>query len=89
MLVLDVLVIFVAELLERLCDMVRHTSLCGLGQSAPNPVSSTLRYFRDEYHDHIENKHCGAGTCMAHKTEGAGALKNKSRSRLCRSKAAM
>ena len=37
------------ELLERLCDMVRHTSLCGLGQSAPNPVSSTLRYFRDEY----------------------------------------
>jgi len=61
------------ELLERLCDMVRHTSLCGLGQSAPNPVSSTLRYFRDEYHDHIDNKHCGAGTCMEHKTVGAGA----------------
>jgi bidirectional [NiFe] hydrogenase diaphorase subunit len=36
-------------LLERLCDMVRHTSLCGLGQSAPNPVISTLRSFRDEY----------------------------------------
>ncbi|MCA9949626.1 MAG: SLBB domain-containing protein [Anaerolineales bacterium] len=36
-------------LLESLCDMVRHTSLCGLGQTAPNPVMSTLRYFRDEY----------------------------------------
>ena len=36
-------------LLEQLCDMVRNTSLCGLGQSAPNPVSSTLRYFRPEY----------------------------------------
>ncbi|WP_413200129.1 NADH-quinone oxidoreductase subunit NuoF [Nostoc piscinale] len=36
-------------LLEELCDMVKHTSLCGLGQSAPNPVLSTLRYFRDEY----------------------------------------
>src|SRR5581483_7811778 len=35
--------------LESLCDMVKHTSLCGLGQSAPNPVLSTLRYFRDEY----------------------------------------
>jgi bidirectional [NiFe] hydrogenase diaphorase subunit len=37
------------ELLEELCDVVQHTSLCGLGQSAPNPVQSTLRYFRDEY----------------------------------------
>jgi bidirectional [NiFe] hydrogenase diaphorase subunit len=37
------------ELLEDLCDVVQHTSLCGLGQSAPNPVLSTLRYFRDEY----------------------------------------
>jgi bidirectional [NiFe] hydrogenase diaphorase subunit len=35
--------------LEALCDMVKHTSLCGLGQSAPNPVLSTLRYFRHEY----------------------------------------
>ena len=35
--------------LERLCDMVKYTSLCGLGQSAPNPVLSTLRYFRSEY----------------------------------------
>lgn len=37
------------ELLKELCDMVKHTSLCGLGQSAPNPVLSTLRYFEDEY----------------------------------------
>jgi bidirectional [NiFe] hydrogenase diaphorase subunit len=37
------------EQLEQLCDMVKHTSLCGLGQAAPNPVLSTLRYFRDDY----------------------------------------
>jgi bidirectional [NiFe] hydrogenase diaphorase subunit len=37
------------ELLEELCDMVKNTSLCGLGQTAPNPVLSTLRYFRNEY----------------------------------------
>jgi bidirectional [NiFe] hydrogenase diaphorase subunit len=37
------------KLLEQLCDLVKHTSLCGLGQSAPNPVLSTLRYFRHEY----------------------------------------
>jgi bidirectional [NiFe] hydrogenase diaphorase subunit len=37
------------ELLEELCDLVKHTSLCGLGQAAPNPVLSTLRYFRPEY----------------------------------------
>lgn len=37
------------DLLEELCDMVKQTSLCGLGQSAPNPVLSTLRYFKDEY----------------------------------------
>jgi bidirectional [NiFe] hydrogenase diaphorase subunit len=36
-------------MLEELCDMVQHTSLCGLGQSAPNPVLSTMRYFREEY----------------------------------------
>jgi bidirectional [NiFe] hydrogenase diaphorase subunit len=39
--------------LEALCDMVKHTSLCGLGQSAPNPVLSTLRYFRKEYTDKL------------------------------------
>ncbi|NJM61887.1 MAG: NADH-quinone oxidoreductase subunit L [Oscillatoriales cyanobacterium RU_3_3] len=42
-------------LLEKLCDMVKHTSLCGLGQSAPNPVLSTLKYFRDEYLELIVN----------------------------------
>jgi bidirectional [NiFe] hydrogenase diaphorase subunit len=61
------------ELLERLCDVVRHTSLCGLGQSATNPVSSTLRYFREEYTEHIERKHCGAGVCQAKVPEGVGA----------------
>jgi bidirectional [NiFe] hydrogenase diaphorase subunit len=43
-------------LLESLCDMVKHTSLCGLGQSAPNPVTSTLRYFRAEYEAGLECK---------------------------------
>lgn len=41
------------ELMEELCDLVRHTSLCGLGQTAPNPVLSTLRYFREEYDKHL------------------------------------
>lgn len=51
-------------LLEELCDLVRNTSLCGLGQSAPNPVLSTLRYFRDEYLAHILDKKCPAGVCQ-------------------------
>jgi bidirectional [NiFe] hydrogenase diaphorase subunit len=51
------------ELLIDLCDVVKHTSLCGLGQTAPNPVLSTLRYFRQEYIEHIENKNCPAGVC--------------------------
>ena len=51
------------ELLEDLCDLVKHTSLCGLGQSAPNPVLSTLRYFEEEYKAHIEHQHCVAGVC--------------------------
>ena len=55
------------ELLEDLCDMVSSTSLCGLGQSAPNPVLSTLRYFREEYTEHIVNKHCPAGVCDCNK----------------------
>ncbi|MCL4250850.1 MAG: NADH-quinone oxidoreductase subunit F [Anaerolineae bacterium] len=54
-------------LLETLCDMVRTTSLCGLGQGAPNPVMSTLRYFRDEYIAHIVEKRCPAGVCPVHK----------------------
>lgn len=51
-------------LLEELCDMVKHTSLCGLGQTAPNPVLNTLQYFRDEYIAHIVDKQCPAGVCQ-------------------------
>ncbi|HWQ52105.1 MAG TPA: NADH-quinone oxidoreductase subunit NuoF [Bryobacteraceae bacterium] len=51
------------EMLEELCDLVKNTSLCGLGQTAPNPVISTLRYFRHEYEDHISGKGCTAGVC--------------------------
>ncbi|MFP5235896.1 MAG: NADH-ubiquinone oxidoreductase-F iron-sulfur binding region domain-containing protein [Acidobacteriota bacterium] len=51
------------ELLEDLCDTVKTASLCGLGQTAPNPVLSTLRYFRDEYLEHIVHKRCPAGVC--------------------------
>src|SRR5579883_800804 len=51
------------SLLEELCSVVSQTSLCGLGQSAPNPVVTTLRYFRDEYLAHIGEKHCPAGVC--------------------------
>ena len=53
------------ELLERLSDYVKRTSLCQLGGTAPNPVLSTLRYFRDEYEAHIEEKKCPAGVCKA------------------------
>jgi bidirectional [NiFe] hydrogenase diaphorase subunit len=51
------------SLLERLCETVRNTSLCGLGQSAPNPVATTLKYFRKEYIEHIHHKRCSAGVC--------------------------
>jgi len=51
--------------LESLCDVVKYTSLCGLGQGAPNPVLSTLRYFRDEYVAHIVDHVCPAGSCAA------------------------
>ena len=51
------------SVLEELCDLVKNTSLCGLGQSAPNPVLSTLRYFADEYKAHIERNQCVAGVC--------------------------
>ncbi len=49
--------------LEELCDYVKSNSLCGLGQTSPNPVLSTLRYFRDEYVEHIVNHRCPAGVC--------------------------
>ncbi|MCK8816043.1 NADH-quinone oxidoreductase subunit NuoF [Natroniella sulfidigena] len=51
------------ELLEELAENIKSTSLCGLGQTAPNPVLSTLRYFRDEYEAHIYEQNCPAGAC--------------------------
>lgn len=51
------------DLLAELCDTLQQTAMCGLGQTAPNPVLSTLRYFRDEYETHIYDKHCDAGAC--------------------------
>ncbi len=51
------------DTLESLCRVVKTTSLCGLGQSAPNPVLATLRYFRSEYEAHIYDKKCHAGVC--------------------------
>ncbi|MBW2312306.1 MAG: 4Fe-4S binding protein [Deltaproteobacteria bacterium] len=53
------------ELLEELSWVVSEASLCALGQTAPNPVLSTLRYFRDEYEAHIKDKRCPAGVCKA------------------------
>ena len=49
--------------LEELCEYIKSASLCGLGQTAPNPVLSTLRYFRDEYIAHVKDKKCPAGVC--------------------------
>lgn len=49
--------------LEELCYYIKENSLCGLGQTAPNPVLSTLRYFRDEYVAHVVDKKCPAGVC--------------------------
>jgi len=49
--------------MERLADVIKNTSLCGLGQSAANPVLSTLRYFRDEYEAHLYDRKCPAGAC--------------------------
>ena len=52
------------ELLEELCNAIKDGALCGLGQTAPNPVLTTIRYFRDEYEAHINDKKCPAGECM-------------------------
>ena len=49
--------------LEKLCYNVKEAALCGLGQTAPNPILSTLRYFRDEYVAHVVDKKCPAGVC--------------------------
>ena len=53
------------ELLEELGQVIQQTSLCGLGKSAPNPVLSTIRHFRDEYDAHSHDKKCPAGVCRA------------------------
>jgi NADP-reducing hydrogenase subunit HndC len=53
------------ELLEEICETTRDASLCALGQTAPNPVLSTVQYFRDEYKAHIDQKRCPAGVCKA------------------------
>ncbi|MEO0093308.1 MAG: FAD-dependent oxidoreductase, partial [candidate division WOR-3 bacterium] len=51
------------DLLEELANVVKDTTMCGLGQTAPNPVLSTIRYFRDEYKRHIKDKRCDAFVC--------------------------
>lgn len=51
--------------LEELCYYIKENALCGLGQTAPNPVLSTLRYFKDEYIAHVKEKRCPAGVCKA------------------------
>jgi bidirectional [NiFe] hydrogenase diaphorase subunit len=61
------------KMLEELCDLVKHTSLCGLGQSAPNPVLSTLKYFLSEYRAHIHEHKCLAGVCEPKSIEKATA----------------
>ncbi|HOV69558.1 MAG TPA: NADH-ubiquinone oxidoreductase-F iron-sulfur binding region domain-containing protein, partial [Clostridia bacterium] len=53
------------ERLEVLAAHIKSTALCGLGQTAPNPVMSTLKYFRDEYEAHVKEKRCPAGACKA------------------------
>ncbi len=52
------------ELLEELCEAIKDGALCGLGQTAPNPVLTTIRYFRDEYEAHIRDKKCPAKECV-------------------------
>lgn len=53
------------ELLEELCASIKDGALCGLGQTAPNPVLTTIKYFRNEYEAHIRDKKCPAGECVA------------------------
>lgn len=53
------------ELLEELAGTIKKASLCGLGQTAPNPVLSTIKHFREEYEEHIRDKKCRAGECKA------------------------
>ena len=51
------------ELMDNICETMKIASLCELGKSAPNPVLSTIKYFRDEYEDHIKDRKCPAGVC--------------------------
>ena len=53
------------DTLLEICEALKEASLCGLGKTAPNPVETTLRYFREEYLEHIRDKHCRAGVCPA------------------------
>ncbi len=52
------------ELLEETCNEIKSGALCGLGQTAPNPVLTTIKYYRDEYESHIKEKRCPAGECI-------------------------
>ena len=52
------------EIMEALSETIKDTALCGLGQTGPNPVLSTLRYFREEYEAHIHEKRCPAKRCV-------------------------
>jgi len=65
------------ELLEELCKGIKDGALCGLGQTAPNPVLTTIRYFRDEYDAHIREKRCPAYECAALKKFSIDAAKCK------------
>ena len=51
------------DLLQEISEAVKDASMCGLGQTLPNPVLSSLNYFRDEYIEHIKNKRCPGGIC--------------------------
>jgi NADH-quinone oxidoreductase subunit F len=53
------------ELLEEIGATLQQTAMCGLGQTAPNPILSTIRYFRTEFEEHIEKKYCRAGVCAS------------------------
>lgn len=72
------------DTLEELAHIVQEGSLCGLGKSAPNPVLSTLKYFRDEYIAHIKDKKCPAGVCTAMQTYTIDAEKCKGCSKCAR-----
>ena len=72
------------DTLEELAQVVQESALCGLGKSAPNPVLSTLRYFKDEYILHIKDKKCPAGVCTALKTYTINSEKCKGCSKCAR-----